>query len=155
MLFHCVCGTSAASFCVIASFPHSLDGPSAGLSRYRTDLCHQVVRVDRLDDIVASTLAQCPDTIRLLRLDAADHYGNMVQIRITRNLTCDLKTVFSRHDDVHQNQMRLEQPYLVERHISILRGLDLKSFFFRISANRYRSVGESSTTSIFFIFIEP
>src|SRR5450830_28597 len=104
--------------------------PAGSLALHSGDggnFVHQFPGAHRLDDIVARALAQRPDPVGLLRLDAAHHHGNMLQRRIAHDLPRDLKAVFARHDDVHQHQLRSAASHLGERFIAILRGVDFET----------------------------
>src|SRR4029453_7887478 len=88
---------------------HGLWTVGGGRLADRSDLLEELVAIHRLHDVVARALPHSPDLVGLLALRRAQDDGNGAGIRIAADGARRLDPVQSRHHDVHEDQVGLQQ----------------------------------------------
>src|SRR5665213_3661527 len=97
----------------------------AAPSAERLDLGQELFAVDRLDHVVARALAHAPDLVGLLALRRAQDHRYCARLGVAADRACRLESVQSRHHDVHQDEVGLQQARLEDGVLAIVAGDDL------------------------------
>src|SRR5438034_901340 len=92
------------------------------LSAERGDLGEKVFRIDRLDYVVLGALADAPHPVGFQFFAGAHDHGDVLGGLVARDGARRLEPVGSRHDDVHQDQVRLLGLRLGDPLVAVLRG---------------------------------
>src|SRR5690606_14768164 len=80
---------------------------TASAGQYRIESFQQGFFVDRLGQVVLGALALAPDLVGFLILGGNDDHRDVAGFGVLGQLTSRLKTIETRHDDVHQDRIRL------------------------------------------------